>query len=201
VCVPVALTAAHEALRTQINGGGAESLSPEPLWSHGRATGVAAADGTTIASGCSALAIAGQPALSAWPFNASLGVGTEPAPPTAAGAAWHTAAATELCLARDGLENAVENTLAAGQPVLLAVEVTREFRLPPPSGEIALAPLNTGLGEGHAVLAVGANTHPVRGRQLLVRNSWGPWWGAGGYGWLTHSWLAAFGMAWATVNP
>jgi hypothetical protein len=201
VCVAVTLTAAHEALRAQEATAAPEALSPEPLWGYAVSTGAAGPDGATLASGCDGLAVVGQPPLSEWPFDQTLGVGTQ-SPPAAAGPPpWRTANGAELRLAHDGIENAVENTLAAGQPVLLAVEATREFRLPPRSGEIALAPLNTPLGEGHAVLAVGAATHPSRGRQLLIRNSWGPRWGAGGYGWLQLSWIAAFGIAWATVSP
>jgi hypothetical protein len=201
LCVPLTITALHETLRAQIARGAAQSLAPEPIWSHCLAAGAAGPGGTTAAAAAAAAADCGQPLLSDWPFRDDLGFATEPAPVAAGPAPWFTATVTERRLAGDGLEHAIENALAAGRPVLLGIEVTREFHRPPPTGEVALAPLNTPLGEGHAVLVVGAATHPSRGRQLLIRNSWGPRWGAGGYGWLALTWVAAFGITWASIAP
>jgi C1A family cysteine protease len=195
------VTAVHETVRAQTGGTSPEPLAPEPIWSHCLAAGAAGPRGTLVAAAAAAAASDGQPLRADWPFNDSLGVGTEPPPAAAGPAPWRTAALTEHVLARDGLEHVIENSLAAGRPVLLGIEVTREFRQAPRSGLVALAPLTTPLGEGHAVLVVGANTDPARGRQLLIRNTWGPGWGAGGYGWLTLSWIATFGINWASIAP
>ena len=201
LCMPVTFTAAHEALRAQILSAAPEGLAPEPLWRHCVQTGAADATGTTVAAAAQALAGPGQPLLSEWPFRHDLGVRTEAQPATVGAPPWHIAVVAEHTLARDGMETAMENALAAGRPAVLVLEVTREFRNAPSNGEVALAPLNTPLGEGHAVLVVGAATHATRGRQLLVRNSWGPRWGAGGFGWLPLTWVAAFGFSWASVTP
>ncbi|MHC4947075.1 MAG: C1 family peptidase [Planctomycetota bacterium] len=47
---------------------------------------------------------------------------------------------------------------------------------------------------GHAVTAVGYDDDRVIGSYtgaLLIRNSWGPYWGDGGYGWLPYAYIEA----------
>lgn len=200
LCVPVALTAAHEGLRTQHTGSAPEGLAPEPLWSACLVAGVASAGGCQVAGAADALRTDGQPALTDWPYNPTLGFGTEPPPAAAGSKPWQQAVVAERPLARDGVEEALENELAAGRPAVLILEVTAEFVHPASNGDIALGALTAPLGEAHAVLVVGAATDPQRGRQLLVRNSWGPHWGVGGVGWLQLAWVAAFGFGWASVT-
>jgi hypothetical protein len=42
---------------------------------------------------------------------------------------------------------------------------------------------------GHALVAVGYDDHRGKQGALLVRNSWGPSWGQGGYGWLPYEYV------------
>ena len=48
----------------------------------------------------------------------------------------------------------------------------------------------------HAVIAVGFGEVGMQ-RAILIRNSWGPGWGLGGYAWLTENYVQprVFGLA------
>jgi hypothetical protein len=49
---------------------------------------------------------------------------------------------------------------------------------------------------GHAVLVVGAEAETEsRPGHVIIKNSWGPNWGAGGYGFVTERYLANYGIA------
>lgn len=144
--------------------------------------------------GGEAIARTGQPCLSDWPWNPDLGVGTEDPPTTAGRPPWRTATMTPLHLAHDGTEERIENALAARTPVVLVVEVTAEFETADADGTIQVPDIRSPAGDYHAVLIVGAATDKVRGRCLLVRNSWGEFWGAGGYGWLPMDYLIAYAL-------
>ncbi|MHB8959590.1 MAG: C1 family peptidase [Candidatus Limnocylindrales bacterium] len=105
-------------------------------------------------------------------------------------------------LAHDGTEDEIEDRLSRDVPVLVIVEVTKAFEIPDNEGHIQTPSLTAGPGDYHAVLAVGAATHPTHGRRLLVRNSWGPYWGLGGYGWLPLDYLVSFAVqAGAVIIP
>jgi C1A family cysteine protease len=107
---------------------------------------------------------------------------------------------TPLQLAHDGIEAEIEDLLAAGRPVVLVIEVTAEFENANAYGTIEIPDIRSPAGDYHAVLVVGAATRPVRGRCLLARNSWGEFWGAGGYGWLPMDYLIAYAIQAATVT-
>jgi C1A family cysteine protease len=82
------------------------------------------------------------------------------------------------------------------------VELTGEFEKPSADGEIAVPDLLAPVSDYHAVLAVGAATNTAGTiRRLLIRNTWGPGWGAGGYGWLPLDYLIAFAVQAATNDP
>ena len=202
LCVPIAVSAGHEAWRAAHAPAGElpEPLAPEAIWWHCSGSGQTSAAGVLLLDAGSALAQAGQPTLATWPYDPSLGSGTQP-PPTAVGKPpWHTAQLSELALAHDGIEDQLEDTLAAGMPVVLIVEITNEFDFADADGHISVPNLRVPPGGYHAVVVVGAATHPSLGRLLLIRNSWGEYWGAGGYGWLPVPYLIAFAAQAAVVQ-
>ncbi len=203
LCVPFSVTATHEAARSFMGGGTLfDALAVEPLWQHCVNAGKADHDGTTLAATADALDSAGQPSEVHWPFDVTLGAGTEPTPPTATNVDWHVADMAEVPLAHDGVEEGVESALAVGFPVVLIVELTAEFEHPNGHGELAVPAISSPLGDYHAVVAVGAATSADGlTRRLLVRNSWGPGWGAGGYGWLPIDYLTAFAVEAAVLDP
>jgi C1A family cysteine protease len=142
-----------------------------------------------------ALQAKGQTSEVRWPYDEKLGAGSQPEPATATDAAWYAAETIDTPVVHDGIEAVVEDALASGLPVVLVIELTREFERPNADGQIAVPPLAAPAGDYHAVLAVGAATDETgKRRRLLVRNSWGPGWGAGGYGWLPLEYLIAFGV-------
>lgn len=196
LCIPVVLTAAHEAGRTQPP----EPLAPDALWSHCVAVGTASRDGTTLDAVGDALRTVGQPRLVDWPFNAAIGHEADQIPPAAQRSTWHQADLASVPVANDGIEDDIEDLLATGLVVALIIEVTTEFEHAAPDGTIEVPPLTAPQGAYHAVLVVGVRTREQI-RVLLVRNSWGPGWGAGGFGWLPLDYLIAFGAHARAIDP
>jgi hypothetical protein len=108
----------------------------------------------------------------------------------------------ETPLAHDGIEDLIEDALAVVLPLVLVIELTQEFEDATADGEIALPALTAPVGDYHAVLALGAATSTDgTSRRLLIRNTWGSGWGAGGYGWLPLDYLIAFAVQVATIDP
>lgn len=196
LCIPIVVTAAHEACRTQPP----EPLAPDALWSHCVADGTASRDGTTLEAVSDALRTEGQPRLADWPFNTAISHEADPAPPTAQAFIWYQSELAPVAVANDGIEDDIEDLLAAGLVVVLIVEVTDEFERAEFDGNIEVPPLIAPQGAYHAVLVVGVRTHEGE-RVLLVRNSWGTGWGAGGYGWLPMDYLIAFGARAGAIDP
>ena len=202
MCVPFSIASAHEAARAHVGVSGAEALAVEPLWQQCLNAGLAGHDGTTLAAAGTAVETKGQTTEQCWPYNASLGAGTEPEPAMAARATWFRAGTIEMPLAHDGIESLAEDALTIGCAVVVIIEVTDEFEHPTPGGEITVPALTAPTSDYHAVLALGAATDPAgTSRRLLVRNTWGPGWGAGGYGWLPLDYLIAFAGQAAIVDP
>ena len=196
----MSVTGAHEALRFSPSGGGVE-LAPEAFWWTCTCRGQTSADGVLLADVGSALADTGQPSLADWPYDSTLGFGSESPPPAAGPLPWLTAGLQWVALAHDGIEDEIEAHLAAGRAVVLILEVTQEFELPDAEGVIALPPLTAPDGDYHAVLLVGADTDPAGASFFMVMNSWGHGWGVGGFGWLPVSYLEAFAVQAAVVVP
>lgn len=191
LCVSLALSVGHEAARTH-SGTSPEPLAPEAIWRYCTARGHTGPDGMVVDDAAAALTDDGQPSLADWPYNDRLGVNTEDPPGGAGAPPWHRAIVRRLHLAHDGVEDELEDLLAGGAPVLLLVEVTDEFVDPDETGYVTLPNLRAQAGDYHAVVCVGAATHPSRGRHLLIRNTWGEYWGVGGYCWLPVAYLIAF---------
>lgn len=200
LCVPFAVGAAHEAARSLVLAE-PDALAVESLWQHGVRAGTAGPGGTTLAAASVALADAGQPLQRLWPYNTTLGDGTEPTPPGLTPPEFRTASLIGVPLEHDGIEEPVEQTLARGLAVTLVIEVTAEFANAP-GGEISVPALTAPLGDYHAVLAVGVATDTAtRSRRLLIRNSWGPGWGANGHAWLPYDYLIAHAVDAAVLDP
>jgi C1A family cysteine protease len=108
----------------------------------------------------------------------------------------------DVPLAHDGIEDLIELALAAEFPVVLLIELTDEFEYPDADGEIGVPLITSPLGDYHAIVVVGAATSADGGaRRLLVRNTWGTGWGAGGYGWMPVDYLIAFAVEAAVLDP
>lgn len=188
----------HEAVRS-LGGAPVEALCPESLWRRCTQSGQTGPDGVLLDDVADALAAVGQPSLAVWPYNPALGPGTEEPPAIAGREPWHMARFEELVLVHDRIEDDLEARLSAGAPVVLVVELTDEFDAPDADGHVALPSLRAPVGDYHAVLVVGAATLPD-GRCLLIRNSWGEGWGAGGYAWLPVAYLEAFAVQAGVVD-
>lgn len=202
LCVPFSLAAAHEAVRTRSAVAGARALAVEPLWQHCLNAGHGGHYGTTLDAGGDALRSKGQTLEIDWPYNPTLGAGTEPEPQSATDGEWYSALTLDVPLAHDGVEDQLEDVLETGVPAVLVLEITSQFEQPAADGEIATPPLTAPAGDYHAVLVLGARTNPTATvRRLLLRNSWGRGWGAGGYGWLPLDYLISFAVQAAAVDP
>lgn len=189
----------HEARRSLDGAGPAEALSPESLWRRCSHRGLTGPDGVLLVDVAEALTDVGQPTLAAWPYNPALGPGTEEPPAAAGPEPWNTARFEEIVLAHDGVEDVLEARLAGGFPVVLVVELTDEFDQPGADGQIAVPNIRAPAGDYHAVLVVGVAPR-AGGRDLLIRNSWGEGWGAGGYAWLPLAYLEAFAVQAGVVD-
>ena len=173
LCLPFTLTAAHEALH-----GPGTVLSPEPLWWSCHHKGQTVPTGISLPHAREALAQVGQPPAADWPYNPALRWGTEDPPAACGQPPWATAASQDLTVAHDGLEADIERALARTRPVVLVVEVTKEFENPQQDGTISNPPLRLAPGDYHAVLIVGAATDPALGRRFPDPKQLGPWLGS-----------------------
>lgn len=81
---------------------------------------------------------------------------------------------------------AVQRALARKMPVVLGVMLHEGAYRPEAmrTGQLALPRPDEREVGGHALLAVG---YDEAAQAVLVRNSWGPGWGKGGYGWLPYA--------------
>jgi C1A family cysteine protease len=189
-------------MRTRASARGAEMLAVEPLWQHCLNAGRAGHKGTTLAAGADAIETKGQPVEADWPYNPELGAGTETEPITATEASWFHAATLDVPLFHDGIESLIEDALVLELPVVLIIELTAELEGASAEGQIAVPALLSPASDYHAVIAVGAaTTDDGEMRRLLIRNSWGEGWGAGGYGWLPLDYLIAFAGEATAIDP
>ncbi|MFC8524354.1 MULTISPECIES: C1 family peptidase [Micrococcaceae] len=189
-CVAFAASVANEALHHAEKT--AEHFAPEALWWQATTAGATSLRGMVLNNVAPALLGYGQPELSQWPYDPTLGAGTEEPPENLQNPPWKRSALNDVVLKHDGIEDALEDELEHSHPVILIVEVTDEFGQPDDEGIVAMPNMRAASGSYHAVACVGAAYHPTRGRLLLIKNSWGTDWGLGGYCWLPLEYLTAF---------
>lgn len=178
-CVAFAATVGHEAVHSAKNAR-VEQLAPEALWWQATTAGHTSERGMVLHNIGPALSGHGQPNLALWPYDPSLGAGTEEPPEGLHRPPWGRSVLKDLPLEHDGVEAGLEEQLERSRPVILIVEVTDDFADPGEDGIVAIPSIGSAPGVYHAVTCVGAATHPVRGRLLLIKNSWGTDWGLGG---------------------
>jgi Papain family cysteine protease len=137
----------------------------------------------------------GQPGEAGWPYLPATPADTSTwAPPAEVGALF----------GRNGQRSVhsldrVTGELDRGRPVILLLMLSRAFYARHPRGVVD--PDDNEMPEPqrrHAVVAVGHGAVDAQ-RAILVRNSWGPTWGDGGYGWLTERFLSPRIFAAATL--
>jgi C1A family cysteine protease len=86
--------------------------------------------------------------------------------------------------------NQLKTCLAEGYPFVFGFTVYESFHSAKvtQSGIVPFPSKNEKAYGGHAVLAVGYDDAK---KSFLVRNSWGPSWGANGYCWMPYSYLTS----------
>lgn len=153
---------------------------------------VSSDSGASLSESVQALASYGAPPETLWPYNANQFTVKPPANAYTAGA--KNKAITYSSVNQD--LNSIQSCLASGYPMLLGFTVYDSFE----SAAVAsngIVPMPAATEEvlgGHAVLAVGYNagSTTVNGappRTFIVRNSWGPYWGAKGYFYMPFEYL------------
>jgi C1A family cysteine protease len=180
-CLAFAASTAHEHARG--HGG---SLSIEYLYFRAVAHTPGADPNNGAGMEAVALAIAedGQPAEAIWPYQKIQLYAPHWTPPANLGQLFYANVdvgeldVKEICALLD--DRIV---------VVLGLIVTDGFRTPDELGRVDLVPGDIERG-GHAVLAVGYGSGQ-NGLYVLVRNSWGPKWGIGGYAWVSEAYLEA----------
>lgn len=183
-CLSIALSDGHHAAR-----GAEPSLAADYL--HFKATvveGVGVNEGVSVSSAMLALEDDGQPAETECPYSPKvLPTAWKPPPPT--GQLWrHRTAAGQ------GHWNTIAAHVGGGRPVVVVMAIDDAFWTP--IGGVVEAPSGQ-VRASQAVLGVAIANQAER---LLVRNSWGPEWGDGGYAWLSFVYVAARCKAVITFN-
>lgn len=185
-CLPFAASAGHEMVRRA-----AQALSPEFLVHAAVQRGALANGGIRMDIARASLREAGQCTEAHWPYepkrNCAL-AGYGPTPAAIADAATRLVVRHRLIASPD--VRTIKEATASGDAVILGAEYHRSTRdgtgadgripLPDPSE----APLG-----GHAYLVAGYDDDA---EALLLRNSWGPTWGEGGYGWMPYDYPDIF---------
>jgi len=94
--------------------------------------------------------------------------------------------------------------LASNLPSMFGFPVFEEFMHPQPGGKIPFPSATSRYYGGHAIVAGGYDDNVMIGPDkgaLLIRNSWGPGWGDGGYGWLSYKYVTqGLALDWWTIT-
>jgi hypothetical protein len=180
-CLAFAASDLHAALR-----GAWSPLSCEYIFYHAQKRAKRRpTEGATLTAILEALRDDGQPHETGWGYLTQLPTDlTQWQPPAGIAPLFRRAGEA----GKDTLD-AIIDELTHGRPVLTLLRLSRSFDWVKADGVV-----DPGPGEQpeylrrHAVIAVG-HGEISRQRAVLIRNSWGDGWGAGGYGWLTENFL------------
>lgn len=179
-CLAFAVTALHEVFRA----GGApagQDLAEEALYWGCKQIDGNWTTGTSFQSASAALPRWGQPIETMWPYDLNRLDGTPYHPPiTPSGVEWFQAGLrSEVATSAN-----VRILLAGNLPVALGITIYPSFYRPSSSGHIADPRPGEPEKGRHAVVAVGFDAG-----NILIRNSWGLFWGLSGYGWISNSYV------------
>lgn len=171
-CLAHAVSAAHEHARDATI-----PLSPEYL--HFFAAGGHPSSGVSMNEAAKTLKNKGQPEEAHCPYR--------PAEPPAG---WSPPKGLHVFRRASERKSAdatqIEQSIRAGRVPVLGISLPQSFFTPRVPWVISSVGAVRGL---HAVAGVGVGRHQ-RSRVVLVRNSWGPDWGDGGYAWLDDRFIA-----------
>lgn len=180
-CLAFAASDAHAGLRP-----GWAPLSCESAFHHAqRRARRLPNQGALLSATLDALREDGQPEEGAWPYLEKLPVDIT---------TWVPPSIIDKTFARDGLTlsatiDAAIQELDGGRAVILLLQLSAAFFHPAINGVVH--PAHGEIPEParrHAVIAVGHAAVDSQ-RAILIRNSWGDRWAAGGYAWLTEAFL------------
>jgi len=178
-CLAFAVTALHEVLRAAGATGG-EDLAEEAVYWGCKQVDGNWTPGTSFQSASAALPRWGQPAEALWPYDPRRPDGVPYHPPVPPGGDdWHQTGLHSV--ATTSAE--VRALLTGSVPVALGITIYPSFYQPSGTGHIADPQPGDPKKGRHAVVAVGFND------DILIRNSWGPDWGVGGYAWITDAYV------------
>lgn len=178
-CVAFAVTAAHEAFRSDPSL--IDDLSEEALYWGCKCTDGNEISGTYFSSAAIAIGRWGQPLETEWPYEPLRPLGIAYVPPTQAGGkGWYKSALRKISV----LPNEIHKCIEDGVPVVLGLRIFDTFFHPDSAGHISNPQPGVRHHGLHAVLVVG-----FLESELLIRNSWGITWALGGYAWISDTYL------------
>jgi C1A family cysteine protease len=99
--------------------------------------------------------------------------------------------------------DAIKQYAAAGFPSMFGFPVYSEYDTPQPGAKVAYPARGSRYRGGHANVCAGYDDNLVIGSDrgaILVRNSWGPGWGDGGYAWMSYRYVTqGLALDWWTM--